>query len=267
MGAAEARGWELLGHGHPRAYGALRRRWRELGIEAVPDFADVLDRADLLVLDNSSAGPEFASTGKPVLWLNSPAYRRHVHHGGRFWLWPEGQVTVDHPDDLLAGIERALADPPDVALARAAMVAGIYAYTDGHAAERAAAAIVTTLSGLPPTIGAMPRRVASERQPDLEYFVGRLGRLGASRSEIRSVIESWDAFDDDWTPERRAEVVRAGDAVLVAMLEERRAEYPYEPAAPDNRLDQADGQVVMGLEPPGLAPPRRKRGGRVLPDA
>lgn len=162
VAAAEVRGWELLGHGHPRAYGALVRRWKALGIEAVPSFADILDRASVLCGDNTSALPEFASVGKPVVWLSAPWYRRDVDHGSRFWTWPAGQVCVDEPEDLVSGIERALADPPEVQAAREAMVRSVYAFTDGHAAERAAAAIVERL-GQPVGTSGKPR-LAQERQ-------------------------------------------------------------------------------------------------------
>jgi hypothetical protein len=137
-----AAGGELWGHGHPRAWGALSRTWRTLGVPLVPSFADILDGADVLVVDNTSAGPEFASTGRPVLWLNAPWYRRDIDHGGRFWQWPRGQVVCDHPDDLPHAVAAAVADPPQARASRARMVAGIYASTDGHAADRAAAAIM-----------------------------------------------------------------------------------------------------------------------------
>jgi hypothetical protein len=132
--------WQVLGHGHPRLWGAIRRRWRALGAEHTPDLADVLDRADLLVADNTSAAYEFASTGRPVLVLNAPWYRRHVDHGLRFWSYPPG-LQVDHPRDLVPGVARALADPPAARAIRARAVAHVYAHTDGHAAQRAADAI------------------------------------------------------------------------------------------------------------------------------
>ena len=141
--AADGR-WRLIGHGHPRLWGALSRRWKQLGVPRVPHFADVLDQADLLVGDNTSALYEFASTGRPVLVLNAPWYRRHVHHGLRFWDYPPG-VQVDRPEEVAGGIMRALADPPGAAKVRAAAVAETYAYTDGRAAERAADAIERTL--------------------------------------------------------------------------------------------------------------------------
>jgi glycosyltransferase involved in cell wall biosynthesis len=90
---------------------------------------------------NTSALPEFASLGKPVVWMNAPWYRRGMNHGGRFWEWPAGQVQVDAPTELAAAVEAALEDPPAVAEARAAMLAKVYVATDGKATERAVAAI------------------------------------------------------------------------------------------------------------------------------
>lgn len=138
---AEQAGVELLGHGHPRLWGKIERRWRKLGVEPVEHFDEILERADLLVGDNTSALPEFASTGRPVLWLNAPWYRRDVDHGGRFWTWPQGQVCVDEPDELPERILQALADPPPARLSRSRMVQRVYPLRDGRAAERAADAI------------------------------------------------------------------------------------------------------------------------------
>lgn len=139
----------LLGHGHPRLWGAIERRWRSLGVERVRDFDEVLDRATLLVGDNTSALPEFASTGRPVLWLNAPWYRRDVHHGGRFWQWPAGQVTVDEPGQLIDGVQAALGDSTHARQSREAMVRSIYAHVDGLAARRAADAIQEVFDAQP----------------------------------------------------------------------------------------------------------------------
>jgi hypothetical protein len=140
-----AAGGRVIGHGHPRAQADLAPLWRRLEVPHEPRLSSVLDKADLLVGDNTSALPEFASLGRPVLWLNAPWYRRDVHHGGRFWQWPEGQVQADHPDELVDAVRLALEDPPQVADARARMVHQVYAHTDGLAAERAAGAIAAWL--------------------------------------------------------------------------------------------------------------------------
>jgi len=137
--AADPR-WQLLGHGHPRLWGTIRRRWAQLGVEHTPELDDVLDRADLLVGDNTSALFEFASTGRPVVVVNAPWYRRDVEHGLRFWSHPPG-LQVDRPEQLADTIARALADPPAARRIRAAAVAETYAATDGRAAHRAAEAI------------------------------------------------------------------------------------------------------------------------------
>jgi hypothetical protein len=137
--AADER-WRLLGHGHPRLWGTISRRWKRIGVDAVKDFGDVLDRADLLVGDNTSALYEYASTGRPVVVLNAPQYRRDVHHGLRFWDHPPG-LQVDRPEQLADTIARALTDPEPARAVRAGAVAAAYAYTDGRAAERAVTAI------------------------------------------------------------------------------------------------------------------------------
>lgn len=135
---------EVLGHGHPRIFAELARFYTRWGIEPVPDLADVVARADLICIDNTSAGPEFAAaTGRPVLWLNASWYRRHVEHGGRFWDWPTGQVCCEEPSRLADAVRDALSDPADVRDARARMVDAIYpAATRGQAGRLAADAVL-----------------------------------------------------------------------------------------------------------------------------
>lgn len=72
-----------------------------------------------------------------VVWLNSPAYRKEVWHGGRFWKWPQyGGPTIDNPASLaeldLDGLQVPTGHP--------------YAYADGLASQRAADFIVTLLT-------------------------------------------------------------------------------------------------------------------------
>lgn len=137
--------FRVVGHGHPRLWPTISRRWEELGVEHTPDVDRVLTEADVFVADNTSVLYEFAALGKPVVCLNIPSYRREVEHGLRFWSHPPG-LQVDHPSELAEGIERALADPPALQALRRAAVAEAYAYTDGHASERAATAIMEVLS-------------------------------------------------------------------------------------------------------------------------
>lgn len=143
---ADRNGVRLLGHGHPRLWSKISKRWRRLGVEPVETFEEVLDRADLLVADNTSAMYEFASTGRPVVVLNAPWYRRDVEHGGRFWSWADIGVQVDEPEELAGALAVALADPPSIARRRAEIVADVYARRDGRAAEAAADAIEEALA-------------------------------------------------------------------------------------------------------------------------
>jgi glycosyltransferase involved in cell wall biosynthesis len=135
---ASVEGWQLAGHGHPRAMPALRKLYQAWGIPVLEDFAGVLAAADLYVVDNSSTLYEFAATGRPVVVLNAPWYRRNVQHGLRFWQHIPGW-QVSRPAQLRDGISRALADPPELRALREAAVEAVYPVgRDGTAAELAA---------------------------------------------------------------------------------------------------------------------------------
>lgn len=138
-------GWSLVGHSHPRWGDNVTSTLQSYGIPTV-SYERVMDTATLLIADNTSMLPEFASTGRPVLFLNSEGWRRDIHHGGRFWEWPEGQVSCDDPARLMDAVRLAMADGPAIAAARQRMVDSVYAYTDGKASDRAADAIIEVLA-------------------------------------------------------------------------------------------------------------------------
>jgi hypothetical protein len=98
---------KVIGHGHPRTWRVLSSYYSKVGIEPVQDFNDVLDRADLYVIDTSSTMYEFAAAGRPVVVLNSARYRRDVHHGLRFWDHLPGP-QVDHGSQLAPTVDRML---------------------------------------------------------------------------------------------------------------------------------------------------------------
>lgn len=136
---AEFGAGNVLGHGHPKAWAPLNLEavYRRFGIEPVYTFEEVLERADLLAVDNSSVLYEFASVDRPVLVLNSPAYRRDVHHGLRFWDLIPG-LQVDHPLELVDAAHGALEDNNHLAELRRSVVSTVYPLADGNAAKRAA---------------------------------------------------------------------------------------------------------------------------------
>ena len=142
---ALAKRYTVLGHQHPKwdsdDHYSPAAYYRRYGIEFVPDFEDICRRADLLVFDNTSAGFEFAATGRPVVVMNAAGYRRNASHGGRFWDWATVGVNANSPADLLPAVERALQDPQDVRDERERTLDLVYSDRRPGAALRAAGAI------------------------------------------------------------------------------------------------------------------------------
>lgn len=135
--------FNLIAHGHPRALAArLGKLYRRANLEVVPDFHEVCERADLYACDNSSSLYEFAATGRPVVVLNAPWFRRDVHHGLRFWEAADVGLQVDQAGELGDAIDRALTDPRELREKREAALNIVYAHRSG-AARRAADAILS----------------------------------------------------------------------------------------------------------------------------
>lgn len=124
-----------VAHGHPRIAKRVRWHLERHGFEWW-DYDDVLTKAAVLVADNTSALYEFAHVDRPIVVLNAPAYRKHVHHGLRFWECVPGE-QVDDPADLVDAIRRAYRDDP-AAAERARCAELVFPLQDGFAALRAA---------------------------------------------------------------------------------------------------------------------------------
>lgn len=125
---ALAKRFHVIGHAHPKGDWPQRmaRLYRRWGIEFVADFEEVCRRADVYVCDNSSTLFEFASTGRPVVVLNAPEYRKDVSHGLRFWDAADVGIQVDDPALLGDAIEEALRDAPERQAAREAALSIVY---------------------------------------------------------------------------------------------------------------------------------------------
>lgn len=134
--------FKLIGHGHPRMMERLRPWYERKGIEPVPSFTNVLKRADLYICDNSSSMFEFAATGRPVLVMNPPFYRKSVNHGIRFWEAATVGLQVSAPSDFTSAVRKALTDPVQAQIDRKEALDLVYSYRDGTSAERAASALV-----------------------------------------------------------------------------------------------------------------------------
>ena len=135
-----ARHFDFALHSHPRFRKVIRAEAQRIGVPFIEDFAEVLDRAAVYLNDASSTLWEFAAFGGPVVVLNSPRFRRDVHHGLRFWDCADVGPQVNHRRELVAAVRRALADPPDLAARRREIAAELYQTDDP--AERAAAALL-----------------------------------------------------------------------------------------------------------------------------
>jgi hypothetical protein len=113
--AHAALGMRIALHAHPRIATRVSTFARANRIEFIRDFDVVMQKADLYAVDNSSTLFEFAATGKPVLVLNGPEYRKDVEHefNPRFWSRSDIGENVWNPYDLEYGIKMALRDAPE----------------------------------------------------------------------------------------------------------------------------------------------------------
>lgn len=201
--------YELVGHAHPRAEGRAKRFWAELGVPYEPDPDRILATADLLIADSTSLLYEAAAIGLPTVVLNCPTYRRHVHHGLRFWDAIPG-IQCDEPADLPHTVTLALQDAPPWPAVRAHAAAAAYAHRDGHASDRAADAIVALLEGAPMP----PESPSAEIAGHLDEMIDRLYILGAPDSVVESVRAGWEAGDDAF----RERLRRMNDVALTAEI-------------------------------------------------
>lgn len=139
---AVAQKYKVIGHAHPRAARWLEPFYKRMGIPFVADFADVCKQADVYVCDNSSTIFEFAATGRPVVLMNAPWYRRSARFGLRFWDMATVGQQVDHPSSMVEAVTCALVDPPGLRQERERIVPQVYGIV--HGASQAA---VTALRG------------------------------------------------------------------------------------------------------------------------
>jgi hypothetical protein len=146
-----AKRYHMLGHSHPLASPEHRQTMEQAGIEWVGDFREILRRADIYLNDLSSTMYEFLVTGKPVVILNAPWFRRDVHWGIRFWDYSDVGRMVENPGELFDAIDRTLEQYGTIcAAARRLAVKDLYPYA-GHAGYRAAEVITSYLETLEAT--------------------------------------------------------------------------------------------------------------------
>lgn len=126
-------GWEVIGTAHPRAWlknPKVGPWYEQHGIEAVHDLAEVIERADVLCADNTSAQWLTAALGIGQVVLDCSDYR----HGYAEALWPRFTVPFG------VRVTDASQIPNAVGLAPVDDVSEVVPFVGG-AAERAVQAI------------------------------------------------------------------------------------------------------------------------------
>jgi hypothetical protein len=126
-------GYKVLGHGHPMLLHRIRHVYQYHRIEVADTFEEVVQRADVYCVDNSSTLFEFAALDLPVVVLNAPWFRRHVDHGLRFWEYADVGTNCNRPDALPSAVKTALLDYPSVAARRQHIVRQVYLPEGGAA--------------------------------------------------------------------------------------------------------------------------------------
>lgn len=214
---------KVLGHAHPRAWARLQPWYESVGIEPVKSFDEVLQRARIYVADNTSTLYEFASTGRPVVVLNSKHYRRDVHHGLRFWDLIPG-IQVDEPAELIAAIGEAEAGDYDFR----DTIEKVYRYCDGQAAKRAVQAVLEMgdQQMAQPGDPYRPTRSGTTPPPPKptppQFPLTRLRRVGASTAEIEAARAVWDSMGSEEEQEAAAaEFAEMSDVELRDTLREQ----------------------------------------------
>jgi len=137
--------FKLYGHAHPLIADTLYAFYRSVGVEIIEDFATVMDIADVYINDCSSTMYEFCVTGKPVVILNCPKFRKHIHHGIRFWEYTDIGPIVEDPTQLVPAIYEAITST-SYKEKRTKMISDLYPYF-GISSKRAADVIVEFVKG------------------------------------------------------------------------------------------------------------------------
>lgn len=93
----------------------------------------------------------------------------------------------------------------------------------GPEIDSAGPTVGATVTAIHP--GRVPACLPAETLAVLDQFLGRLRILGATVDELAAVVDGWDQFDEEWTPEYRHRLAVAPDLDLLAHLRAIRDEH------------------------------------------
>ncbi|MDP2364043.1 MAG: CDP-glycerol glycerophosphotransferase family protein, partial [Ignavibacteria bacterium] len=139
--------FHVIGHGHPRIINELIPIYHKYGFEIIQDFEEVQRRVDVYVNDSSSTIYEFLVTGKPIVILNAPWFRKSASYGIRFWDYTDIGPQCEAPEDLISCIKKGLLSGNEYAPFREKAIKDLYPYW-GTSSERAGEAIVSFVRGV-----------------------------------------------------------------------------------------------------------------------
>lgn len=195
-----AKRFKVIGHAHPRIADKMRSVYARAGIEWVETFDEVLARASVYCVDNSSTLFSFAAAAppgqsRPVVVLNCPAYRKGVQHGMRFWEFADIGPQIDHPNQLLEAIEQIIVgDLGDLdRTRREAILDLVYTARTGGSAALAARAIEEALGRPLPSQAGHPKNrrlfvpMTSGRPSQVVRFSPKLNNQNGAMVEPKTV--------------------------------------------------------------------------------
>lgn len=119
----------VIGHGHPRARETLEPFWERMGIEYVPEFVDVVERASVYVCDHSSTIYEWAALDRPVVLMDYRGQQGFisVSSGIRYDRWADIGPHAT-PETLGFAVDMAVEAPEGHAKARREATRSLYPY-------------------------------------------------------------------------------------------------------------------------------------------
>lgn len=193
-----AKRFQVIGHAHPRIADKMRQVYQKAGIEYVETFDEVLARASVYCVDNSSTLFSFAAAAppgesRPVVVLNCPAYRKGVQHGMRFWEFADIGPQVNQPGELIAAIETCLSVKERRSRRSEAILDLVYTERSGGSAALAARAIEEALGRpLPSQVGHPKNRrrfvqQAHGRPSQVVRFSPKLNNQNGAMEEPKTV--------------------------------------------------------------------------------
>lgn len=273
---------EVLGHAHPRIAEEVFAEYDRRGWPVAPTFDDVVERADVYVVDNSSTLFEFAALGRPVVVVNAPQYRRLVNHGLRFWRAATIGPNVNAATDVGPAVLAALADGPELRRSREDAVRLAYSVLDGTSARRAAMAILSSESAGAAVSGRSPIPNTKKGPTVLKVFrtadgdfrlsdegaiargllpspsglfpavtARRLRRCGATTAAIERIAIDYVALDDEGKAKALSDLAMTSDGALRGQMAELVAEL---------RAEVTDGPVYPVEVPQPPDPPASTSG-------